>query len=229
VKESSTALIRLIDLNTISDAQLTPFLAWLNPQEFARYQRFVRVERQRQFLVGRVLLRWSILRLLPVQLSQISLTERPENAPLLRIEGIDVVPEFSLSHTGNWVACACSQSARVGLDIEMLNAGRDLQAIARHTFPNEDLDWMQRQPDQVQAFYFLWSRREARYKLTQRHEKSDVEHCYEHPHGAISMVLMTQSPLSDQPLVDIVDWHSINASGVNSQIRASHAKLVVDQ
>lgn len=204
------AHISLIDLNTVSDASLTPFLDWLNPQELSRYERFQKALRKRQFLVGRVLLRWSLMQLLDLPVYSIKLTERSQNAPLLQIDEVEFPPEFSLSHTGNWVACACSTTTRLGLDIEMLNARRDLPAIARHSFQDDELQWMQRAPDLTQAFYFLWSRREARYKLTQSFVSAAGEHCYAVPHSDLSMVLMSQEALVEKPDWSELDWHKIN-------------------
>ena len=206
-----TVQIRLIDLDTVSDDALTPFLGWLNPDELARYQRFQRVVRQRQFLVGRVLLRWSLMQLTSLPRHAIRLTERPDHAPLLQLDGVELLPEFSLSHTGNWVACACSSSTALGLDIEMLDPKRNLSALARHSFQDDELAWLQCQPDLVAAFYFLWSRREARYKLTQSHVSAGVENCYALQHAEVSMVLMTAVALTDQPEWSELDWNNINS------------------
>jgi 4'-phosphopantetheinyl transferase len=201
--------ISLLDLDKISEDALTPFLDWLNPLELARYERFQRVLRKRQFLAGRVVLRWSLMQMMNLPRHDIQLTERPDNAPLLQLDGVELTPEFSLSHTGNWVACAWSTTTRLGLDIEMLDAKRELQGVARHSFSDDELAWMQRAPDLVAAFYFLWSRREARYKLTQNHVSAGVEHCHALSHPDLSMVLMTEVPLAEPPHWSEVDWHKI--------------------
>ena len=206
---SNLAHVNLLDLNTVSDAQLLLLLDWLNAEEQARYARFTRVLRQRQFLAGRVLLRWTLMQLTNLPLSAIRLTERPQNAPLLQLDGSERVPEFSLSHTGNWVACACSSSVRLGLDVEMLDPTRNLDGVARHSFSTEDLEWLQHQPEPVQGFYFLWSRREARYKLHQRHVDDAAEHCYVLPHRAMSVVLVCDVALSAEPVWHIMDGQEL--------------------
>jgi len=194
------ARICFIDLDTVSDAQLSVAgLHLLNGQEIARYRRFARPLRQRQFLAGRLLLRQSVAQLLDVPVSAITLTEQAQRAPLLHVAGTDVSPGFSLSHTGKWVACAVSSTAQLGLDIEMLNPDRNLAGLARHSFQARELAWFESQPDPVSAFYHLWSCREARYKLTQSHTIGSDEHSYALPHPAVSVVLMSDRALSAVP------------------------------
>ena len=217
MKQSSAAVpdpqvqIHLIDLDKVSDEALMPLLDWLNPDEFARYGRFQRNLRKRQFLVGRVLLRWSLMQMLNLPRHAIRLTERPQQSPLLQLDDVELLPQFSLSHSGHWVACACSRSTALGLDIEMLDARRNLQGVARHSFQEHELAWLQRQPDLVAAFYYLWSRREARYKLTQKFISEGVENCYALIHPELSMVLMSAAPLADQPAWSELDWLQINS------------------
>ena len=181
--------IWLVDGRTVDDAELARDAAWLNADEAARYGRFVQPLRQRQFLIGRVLLRRALGWLLNVPVGAISLTERPGLAPLL--DHVEPAPGFSLSHSGPWVACAvCAQSA-LGLDIEVMDAQRDLHALAEQAFNAEEKRWFAKQSNRtrVAAFYQLWSSKEARIKLAANSASTCEGSQLILPHPSISMVL----------------------------------------
>ena len=182
--------VYLLDLDALNPADLLPMQDRLGPSELIRYHGFARALRSRQFLVGRMLLRQAVALALQVPERDITLLERPDQAPLLSIAGQLHDCGFSISHSGNWVACACSATARLGLDIEMLNGARNLRALAARSFDQDDLAWFDTQTDQVYAFYRLWSRKEARFKLQQNHHKPLLEYSLDITHAAMSVVVM---------------------------------------
>lgn len=155
-------MVHLIDGRTISDAQVDALRAWLGPHECARYQRFVRRERQRQFVIGRVLARQLLGELLGVAPRSLLIEERPGQAPVLANHSAC----FSISHSGPWVACAVSAHG-VGLDIEMCDPARDIAALAAQTFDAERCQWLAARPpaSRVRDFYTMWSAHEAGIKL----------------------------------------------------------------
>lgn len=193
------ATVWLVDGRTVGDDILARYVAWLNPAELERYQCFVRPERQRQFLIGRVLLRLALGNLLNVQAASISLTERSGNAPLLNWP--KPAPGFSLSHSGPWVACAVSAQTALGLDIEVKNAARDLTLLSEQAFDADDIAWIHAQPDdrRVAAFYGLWSSKEARYKLASSHNLTSGASCIVLSHPDISMALCSALSLMAVP------------------------------
>lgn len=74
---------------------------------------------------------------------------------------------FSISHSGRWVACAVSGSSKLGLDIERIDASRDIDALAAQAFDADRQAWLTTRPAEtrVRDFYNLWSRAEAQFKL----------------------------------------------------------------
>lgn len=162
----ASATVWLVDGRDLADAGLSGALPYLGAAEMARFQRFVRPLRQRQFLIGRLLLRCVLSQSFGVRPQSISLIERADNAPLLKWQG--AAPFFSISHSGPWVACALSPDTPVGLDIEVVDASRDLDALSAQAFDAADLAHFFRQTatERLQTFYQLWSRKEARYKLS---------------------------------------------------------------
>jgi 4'-phosphopantetheinyl transferase len=171
------------------------FLNYLNPQEMERYLRFIRIERQRQFVLGRALLRQSIAKTLNLMPDILRFSEQKNNVPLLEYP---IYPNlfFSISHSRYWVACAISTIAKIGVDIEFLDPNRDIAALIEHIFDAENSQLLEQLPEaqKVQAFYQLWSIKEARFKLNTK-----TFHDYKIPHAELAITLCTDKPLSSNP------------------------------
>lgn len=193
-------LIWLADASALTDASLQRYLAWLTPGELARHGRFVRELRRRQFVAGRVLLRMALAPLLRVPAQQVLLEERHGQAPRLLTAGPGgAMPGFSISHSGRWVACAVDEHA-VGLDIEVRDPARDLDALARQAFGADEMGrWQQMQRwdagQRIEGFYRLWSEKEARFKLGM----AVGGHCVAVPHEELSVVLCSAMALASVP------------------------------
>lgn len=203
---SAVVQLWMVDADAVADADLLRFRGWLGPSEMARYQRFVRSQRQRQFVVGRVLLRMALGALLNVAPAAVRLEEQVGKAPLLSAPLLNGAPPgFSISHSGRWVACAFSAQTALGLDIEMLDPGRDLTALAAQAFnESETAQWgrLQQLPEteRVQHFYTMWSEKEARFKLGE----AASGHCTVIQHAELSVVLCSEMPLPRAPRIEIV-------------------------
>jgi 4'-phosphopantetheinyl transferase len=198
--ESAVATLWLADSRSIAPAELEGRFDWLAEDEALRYRRFVRPQRQRQFLLGRILLRIALGEMLGIAPHSISLAERPGRAPLL--QGLDPVPGFSIAHSGPWVACAVS-ALPIGLDIEMLDRERDLLALAEQAFSAEEAQRVSRCDGaaRAQTFYELWSRKEAAYKLASAMKSDHETHFSTLPHPEVSIVLCSPQRLKDVALL----------------------------
>ncbi|PXX47559.1 4'-phosphopantetheinyl transferase family protein [Undibacterium pigrum] len=193
--QTDEASIYLLSLHTLTDSVLVNFLPWLSESEVQRYQRFIRPERQRQFLAGRILLRQALARLLDMSATELELIEQAGNAPrLVRPELSDA--GFSLSHSGPWVACAVSASTKLGLDIEMLNPERDFSALALQAFNADENAWLAQQDagNRLHDFYQLWTTKEAQIKLNQKSMQ-----CVHLPHPELSITLCSSRRLTSAP------------------------------
>ncbi|MES2320095.1 MAG: 4'-phosphopantetheinyl transferase superfamily protein [Pseudomonadota bacterium] len=190
------ATLQLVDGRAVADAQLAEQLGWLGAGELARYQRFARPERQRQFLMGRVLARRLLGELLGEPPNTLQIEDRQGQAPVLTGPGRSTI-SFSISHSGPWVACAVSADSALGLDIEQLDARRDISALAQHAFSAERCAWLVARPDETRLrdFYILWSAQEARIKLG-----VEAATTIELSHPELSIILCSAAPLSRSDL-----------------------------
>ncbi|MES2324256.1 MAG: 4'-phosphopantetheinyl transferase superfamily protein [Pseudomonadota bacterium] len=172
----------LADGRQIDDGTLQAYASWLSPGEAARHAGFTRPDRRRQFMIGRVLARQALGALCGLDAARVVLEERPGLGPLV----IGLQASLSISHTGSWVACAVSTDCAIGLDIETIDAGRNIPALALHAFGEEEAALLAARPEaqRVRDFYVMWSKQEASIKLG-----LPSEHFIDVPHPTLSIAL----------------------------------------
>jgi 4'-phosphopantetheinyl transferase len=143
-------------------AGLSPLLS---PREISRALSFTRPARRKQFLLGRILLKLAIADLLELSPRQIDISER--GVPVLRTPFKGCLPGLCLSHSRERVACTVSRDVALGIDIETRDDTRDISGISRLVFHADERAYMETQTgrDRVSAFYYVWTRKEALYKL----------------------------------------------------------------
>ena len=164
----SAAILWLLNGKSFQESDLQRFSGRLSPSEIRRLLRFGRSERRRQFLLGRVLLRYAVAAVTGHASDDFSVLERSGEAPqLLLSDPSSRVPNFSLSHSGDWIACVVSTAAVVGVDIEVNRPDRGFDDICTLAFPEREQLWFGARPhtERCAAFYLLWCVREASYKL----------------------------------------------------------------
>ena len=199
----TTASLLMVDADAVADADLPRWREWLAPGEQARCQRFARAQRLRQFVIGRVLARMALGQVLNVSARAVVLEEQVAGAPLLAapapaVKGFE--GGFSISHSGRWVACAVSAHTRLGLDIELLDTSRDLDALAAQAFDAQEIARWQALPaaQRVDGFYRSWSEKEARFKL------GADGHCVAIAHDELSVVVCSARRLDEAPGIELV-------------------------
>lgn len=160
----------------------------LSLHERERLQGFLKPQRAREFLLGRLLLRYTLMQATGCSLDAIAVTERPGAAPLVSIGGRAadgvVLPATSISHSQGWIACAQGKQCQVGVDIEVPVPQRDLVALADQAFTAQEQTWLASQPMPEQAFYQLWCGKEALYKYCSNAGLDDsTPHHLHHQHA----------------------------------------------
>jgi hypothetical protein len=155
-----------------------------------------------------MLLRFALSRSVDLPIDRIVVAERHANAPVILNSDCRNL-SFSLSHARQWVVCAIGFGCRLGVDIEAIDAARDVQSISEIVFHPEDQRWLaqQEKSDFVLEFYRLWCTREAALKL----------HSDSHQMGS--------------PLIGRSEWHSYLSvkSGFTTVICSSKPWRTVQQ
>ncbi|RKS85821.1 4'-phosphopantetheinyl transferase [Orbus hercynius] len=75
------------------------------------------------------------------------------------------LPDFNISHSGNFIAVAISSTGKIGLDIELARARQNAKKIAMQFFSQQENEWLTQQSDPLNAFWQLWTLRESALKL----------------------------------------------------------------
>lgn len=198
---TGNTFVFLSDIASVTDARLERYASWLGDSELARYRRFTRRERRRQFIAGRVLLRLGIERLLGVGPVAVVLQERPGQAPEL-LSPPSSSACFSISHSASWIGCAVSAAGPIGFDIERTDPTRDVLALAQQAFSSAAVAELSSCAGEarIAAFYRMWCEHEARIKLGR---EDGVVHRYALPGlaGALACAYDVVAP----PAVQFVD------------------------
>ncbi len=74
--------------------------------------------------------------------------------------------DFNLSHSGDWLACAVTAGAPVGVDIEACKPKRDVMTLARRFFREEEVASLEScdSAAQREQFYDFWTLKESAVK-----------------------------------------------------------------
>ncbi len=141
---------------------------WPGPEllpaaERDRAASFLREEPRRRWVAARWALRRSLERYLGEAAATIALEEAENGKPRLR-NGNGI--EFSLSHSSGLALVAVTEGCEVGVDVELIEPGRDLSALAERALHPDDAAAVRAAPPPRRAagFYAAWTRYEARLK-----------------------------------------------------------------
>jgi len=163
-----SATLWLLDSSRVPEEDVAFFAQQLGASEACRYGRFKRRERKRQFLLGRMLLRFAVSSLMSLPPDVLGVVERTGNAPHLVLpDSQSLRASFSLSHSRDWVACVVGHNVTLGVDIEVNDPTRDVLGMSQLVFHPDEQRWLLPQIDsaRLSGFYHLWCTREALYKL----------------------------------------------------------------
>ena len=139
----------------------------VTPAEESRARRMGSPRRRREFLVARGALRRVLAGALGIDPLAVSIVEGAHGKPRL---GSDRLPPigFNVSHSGDRFVVAIALGMEPGVDIERIRARRDLAGLARRSFSPAEQEEVAAAPKPMDAFYRVWSRKEAVIKADGR-------------------------------------------------------------
>jgi 4'-phosphopantetheinyl transferase len=154
----------LLPLN-LPESDLNASAALLSPDEAARAARLILPLLRMRFTAARAGLRRLLGGYLNLPPAELSFIYSPAGKPALaRPLGLT----FNLSHSGDLALAAFAASGRLGVDLEEHRPELDRAGLARRFFSPAEADALESLPlsQQVQAFYAVWTRKEAFLKAT---------------------------------------------------------------
>lgn len=86
---------------------------------------------------------------------------------------------FNISHTGNSLLVAVANFSDIGIDIETIKSRIGLEGLARRCFSDREFECWRRLPpgERLQAFYRLWTKKEAFVKAVGRGIALGLDQC----------------------------------------------------
>ena len=149
-------LISLLQVNQ----DLTELESVLSSQERERAAAFLLSAPRRQFVVARAALRILLGRYLGVSPSACNFALNANGKPLLQPPSL---LRFNLSHAGNLILIAISDSIDVGVDVEAHRKTNDLNSLAASILCPADMElWLALDAaDRATEFYRIWTCKEA--------------------------------------------------------------------
>ncbi|MBN8821444.1 MULTISPECIES: 4'-phosphopantetheinyl transferase superfamily protein [unclassified Spirosoma] len=142
--------------------ELDNLLSELTFAEIERAKRFRRQEDQYRFVYGRRILRRLLGNYVGQPPGSIELTEGINRKPVFTNS-----PgwQFTISHSGDWILVAIS-TVWVGVDLEKSVQSFDFQGIVSQSFSKSEQQFVEESLNRVNAFYTVWTRKEALVKAT---------------------------------------------------------------
>jgi 4'-phosphopantetheinyl transferase len=134
----------------------------LAESERARANRYRFDDDRRRSIIARAATRRLLGRYLDTDPRALVIVEEEHGKPVLLNGGM----EFNASHSGDLVALAFAKETAVGIDVERRRRLHDVLALARRYFSDEELAIVSRAPDPDDAFFAIWTAKEAIVKAS---------------------------------------------------------------
>jgi 4'-phosphopantetheinyl transferase len=147
---------------TVADDVVEALAQLLTIPERARADRYRFSEDRRRSIVARATTRRFVGRCLDADPATLVIDEEEFGKPVLRGRAI----EFNASHSGDLVALAFSKETAVGVDVERRRKLTDTLALARRYFSAEEVAIVDRETDATDAFFAIWTAKEAIVKAS---------------------------------------------------------------
>jgi len=161
---SKSVIVWFRNLAVPSD-EISQFAESLSAAEMEKADR-LRLERdRRRYIVGRATLRELIGQKLGLQAHKVFIESGVRGKPFVRDLSLTGTV-FNVSHSGELVAVAFSQSCRVGIDIEEIRQEPEYNGILANFFSEAENCYLEKlvEPERSKSFLEIWTAKEAYLK-----------------------------------------------------------------
>ncbi|MEA2413437.1 MAG: 4-phosphopantetheinyl transferase [Thermoanaerobaculia bacterium] len=153
--------VYFIDVS-VADEVIESLANLLTIPERARADRYRFPDDRRRSIVARAATRRFLARYLGSDPTTLVIDEEEFGKPVLHGREI----EFNASHSGDLVALAFAKETEVGVDVERRRKLTDTLALARRYFSAEEVAIVERAADAGDAFFAIWTAKEAIVKAS---------------------------------------------------------------
>jgi 4'-phosphopantetheinyl transferase len=153
--------VYFVDVNVPNDV-IDALSNLLTVPERDRAARYRFPDDRRRSIVARAAARRFLSRHLGSDPAMLVIDEEEFGKPVLRGREI----EFNVSHSGDLIALAFANATAVGIDVERRRRLTDTLALARRYFSAEEVGIVERAADTDEAFFAIWTAKEAIVKAS---------------------------------------------------------------
>jgi len=167
----------------------------LSMDEARRADRYRRERDRSRYIVAHGVLRELLADYTAQTPRDISFGHTATGKPFL-IDGHGERPlRFSLSHSGEWALVGLALSTEVGIDIEQIDLGVSIEAVAERFFSHSEFEALQAMPleQRTAAFFSAWTRKEAYVKARGEGIANRLRNFSVSVHPEQSAILLTDS------------------------------------
>jgi 4'-phosphopantetheinyl transferase len=149
-----------------SSPQVDVLLDTLTEDEQARAGQFYFPIDRSRFIVARGMLRKILGLYLNRPARAVSFRYGPHGKPALASESADNAIHFNISHSRYMAIYAVTRGREIGVDLEFIRDGLEIEQIARRFFAEREVAMLRALPVGLQksAFFLCWTRKEAYIK-----------------------------------------------------------------
>ena len=134
--------------------------------EKRRAARFVNPTHAHHFIIGRGVLRRLLARYVGCSPAELRLAASPHGKPFMAMNADADRIAFNLSHSGDYCVLAITRDRQIGVDLERIEARIEDMVSNPQIFTDKESEQLIAlpQPQQVEAFFRLWTCKEALLK-----------------------------------------------------------------
>jgi 4'-phosphopantetheinyl transferase len=147
---------------TVSSDVVDALATLLADSELARANRYRFDDDRRRSIIARAAMRRLLGRYLDTDPRALVIVEEEHGKPVLLHRSM----EFNASHSGDLVALAFATDTPVGIDVERRRRLHDVLALAQRYFSDQELSIVNSSPDPDDAFFSIWTAKEAIVKAS---------------------------------------------------------------
>ena len=144
------------------------FYPLLSAEEKERSERFVHFMHRKRFIASHGFLRSVLGRYLDIAPEQVQYDKKENGKPILKASAHEDAIRFNLSHSNHLAMLAVSRSLELGMDVEYMDRKNQWQKLIKRFFTEPEQQAIFSLPEnrQQQAFFQVWTRKEAHMKVT---------------------------------------------------------------
>jgi 4'-phosphopantetheinyl transferase len=175
------------------EQNLTQIKELLTANEILKSDNFVMEKDRNRFIVTRGVLKILLGKFLDKHPTDVEFYYEQTLKPRVKTKNADL--HFNVTHSADRIIIAIS-SKPIGVDIEHVDEDFGFDQILDVTFSNQELDYIQNSNNKSEAFYLLWTRKEAFLKATGKGIDDDLQNipALTGVHELVSEISYSESP-----------------------------------